>query len=398
MLNNSDSKKSKPLALDVMGSDLGPEPLIDGAIEALRELGIHSILVGHEDRIRAYLKQKNLDKDSRISIVHASEVVEMDDSPAKALRTKQDSSIFKAFELVKQGHASGVISAGNTGAMMAAGMLSVGTLPGVARPAIATLIPKVGSASPTVLLDSGANVDCHAQQLVHFALMGDFYAKAAIGCLKPRIGLLSNGSEPSKGNDILRATALTLKSYPGINYIGYVEGRDIPRDLVDVIVCDGFVGNVVLKTMEGAVELVVDSIKVATEGAWRAKLGMFLSRPMLRSMFREKLDPSAYGGAPLLGLSELAIVCHGSSSARAIKNALRVSDKLNKAGLIETMRTALSDLDARSQQSFEDGMWNRLETHLDKRKSKKKDREDLKETRENKEGVIEDDNNSENLE
>ncbi|MCL4151114.1 UNVERIFIED_CONTAM: hypothetical protein GTU68_020272, partial [Idotea baltica] len=222
-----------------MGSDRGPKVLIQGAIEAYDELGIKAILVGSEEIILQSLKELNRE-DIKFEIEASTQVVEMQDSPAKALRQKQDSSILKSFKLVRNKKASGVISAGNTGAMMAAGMLTLGTLPGVARPAIATIIPKTGDASPTVLLDSGANVDCHALQLVQFALMGDFYAKAAIGLKSPRIGLLSNGTEDSKGNDLLRSTALTMNNFSDLDYIGFIEGRDLSKDIVDVVVCDGF--------------------------------------------------------------------------------------------------------------------------------------------------------------
>lgn len=354
-----------PLALDVMGSDRGPEVLIQGAIEAYDEFGIKAILVGSREIILQSLKDfKREDIDFEIEA--STQVVEMKDSPAKALRQKQDSSILKSFKLVKNKQASGVISAGNTGAMMAAGMLTIGTLPGVARPAIATIIPKTGDATPTVLLDSGANVDCHALQLVQFALMGDFYAKAALGLDTPRIGLLSNGTEDSKGNDLLRSSALTINNFSNLNYIGYIEGRDLPKDIVDVVVCDGFVGNIVLKTMEGAVDLVLDSIKDVSRINLRAKLGMLLAKPVLRKLFKEKLDPSAYGGAPLLGLRELAIVCHGSSTSRAIKNALRVSDKLNKAGLMQNMALAFSDLDESAHQSLGSEVWSNLGNKLNK--------------------------------
>lgn len=359
-----------PLALDVMGSDYGPQEIIKGAIFAFDECGIKPILVGMEHEIRSCLARMKRE-DVNFEIFNSEHVVEMHDSPAKALRQKPDSSILNSFKLVKNKEASGVISAGNTGAMMAAGMLSIGTLPGVARPAIATIIPKMGEALPSVLLDSGANVDCHAIQLVQFALMGEFYAKAALGCESPRVGLLSNGAEDSKGNDILRAAALTLNENEDIKYVGYIEGRDIPKDVADVIVCDGFIGNIVLKTMEGTVDLVLDSIKYISKNNLRAKIGMFLAKPVVKKLFKEKLDPSAYGGAPLLGLKELAIVCHGSSKARAIKNALIVSDKLNKGSLMQNMTRVFSDLDEESDLSFSDGVWNKLESKLTKNKVEK---------------------------
>lgn len=366
-IDNSDVILEKlPLALDVMGSDHGPKEIIKGAVEAFDECGIKAILVGKKTEIKNCLESLKRE-DIQFEICDSEHVVEMHDSPAKALRQKPDSSILNSFKLVKNKKASGVISAGNTGAMMAAGMLSVGTLPGVARPAIATIIPKIGNALPSVLLDSGANVDCHAIQLVQFALMGEFYAKAALGCKNPRVGLLSNGTEDSKGNDILRAAALTLNEYEEIKYVGYIEGRDIPKDVADVIVCDGFIGNIVLKTMEGTVDLVLDSIKYISKSNIRAKLGMFLAKPVVKKLFKDKLDPSAYGGAPLLGLRELAIVCHGASKSRAIKNALIVSDKLNKVSLMKNMAEAFNDLDEVNDLSFSNGVWNKLESKLVKK-------------------------------
>jgi glycerol-3-phosphate acyltransferase PlsX len=242
---------------------------------------------------------------------------------------------------------------------MAAGLFVSGALPGVGRPAIASLIPRIGTSKPVVLLDSGANVDCHAHQLVQFALMGSFYARSVLPCDEPRVALLSNGSEASKGNDITRAAAMILSELPGIRYVGYVEGRDIPRDVADVIVCDGFIGNIVLKTMEGAVDLVLDSIKQYVEASPRGKLGMWLAKPVIKSLFRSKLDPSFYGGAPLLGLNDIAIICHGSSDARAIMNAIRVAHKFDEEALIARVSQALGALEQGSG-TYEDGMWNRM--------------------------------------
>jgi glycerol-3-phosphate acyltransferase PlsX len=271
----------------------------------------------------------------------------MDESPGLAIRGKPDSSIRVAFELVAAGKASAVVSPGNTGAIMAAGVFVGGTLPGIARPAIASLIPKGVGATPTVLLDAGANTGCQAFQLVQFALMGSQYAKSALGVQTPRVALLSNGTEISKGNDIIRSAAMMLSELEGINFTGYVEGRDIARDVVDVVVCDGFVGNIVLKAMEGSVKLVTDSMKVAAENSIRAKFGLWLAKPVLRSIFKDKLDPSAYGGAPLLGLGHIAIKCHGSSSGRAVMNGIRVAQKFVDEGVLKQLHTSLSALDSK---------------------------------------------------
>jgi glycerol-3-phosphate acyltransferase PlsX len=361
-----------PIAVDVMGGDNGPLVVIRGAVQAANELGISSTLVGDKATIEEALATLKLNDESLIAVHHASDVFTMEDVPSRAIRTKPDASMRVAFELVKKGEASGIVSAGNTGVMMAVGLFVSGVMPGIARPAIATLVPKVGEALPTVLVDSGANVDCAASQLVQFALMGDVYARAAISCERPRVALLSNGSEKSKGCDVTRAAAATLSQMEMIHYVGYIEGRDLPRDVVDVVVCDGFVGNIVLKTMEGSVELVIDSMRSLIEKDWKAKLGMWLAKPIFKKLFNEKLDPSAYGGAPLLGLNDIGIVCHGSSNEKAIFNAVRVARKLAEEGLIDHMKGALSVVEvAETAGGYDDGMWNRLGHRFDPRKKGK---------------------------
>ena len=252
--------------------------------------------------------------------------------------------------------------------MMAAGIAVCGILPGVFRPAISSLIPRPGALKPMVLLDSGANVDCQAQQLVQFALMGKYYAMAALGTENPRVALLSNGSEPSKGTDVIRSAAKMLSEIRGLNFVGYVEGRDIPRDTADVVVCDGFVGNVVLKAMEGTVELVFDSLRAHVQGSVRGKLGMWLARPVFKSLFRDKLDPSAYGGAPLLGLSEVAIVCHGSANSRAIQNAVRAAQRFASEGLVPKIADALTGLDNGIVSGVQDGIWDRVRQRFERSK------------------------------
>jgi phosphate acyltransferase len=368
-----------PIAVDVMGGDFGAEPIVAGALDAVASLGVDVTLVGDESEIHKEIgksfekfkrdwgrsdltNQKAYPKDwspsksesaeqafdrfikSRVSILHSTQVITMDDSPTKAIRRKPDASVCVAFNLVKQGKACAVVSPGNTGAMMAAGLLACGMVPGIDRPAIASLIPTVDS-SPTVLLDSGANTDSNASQLVQFALMGHFYAKAVLNKESPRVALLSNGTEASKGNDRIRAAAQILKTVRLVNFSGYVEGRDVGTDKADVVVCDGFVGNIVLKTMEGAVELALNCMRQYVQKSTRSKIGMWLAKPMFKALFREKLDKSAYGGAPLLGLNQIGIVCHGSSDARAITNAVGVAHKLHKEGTIKELANALANLD-----------------------------------------------------
>ncbi len=345
--SNSQPSAGLPIAVDAMGGDHGPKVVVEGAVAAARDFGVAAVLVGDENQLNPLLNSCDPSRELPITVKHASQVVGMDEAPGLAIRGKQDSSIRVAFDLVSKGKANAVVSPGNTGAIMAAGVFVVGTLPGIARPAIASLIPKGISGTPTVLLDAGANTGCQAFQLVQFALMGHYYAEAALGCSSPRIALLSNGTELAKGNDIIRSAAMMLSELEGINFIGYVEGRDIARDVVDVVVCDGFVGNIVLKAMEGCVGLVTDSIKSVAQTSLRGKVGLWLARPVLRSVFREKLDPSAYGGAPLLGLGEVAIKCHGSSSSRAVMNGIRVAKRFVDQGVLNSLNVALQQLDAR---------------------------------------------------
>lgn len=353
-----------------MGGDLGPGVVVEGALRAWKELGIRSILVGKEGEIRAKLASFGASSSDAVRVQGAEEVITMEDSPSAAIRGKTDSSIRVAFELVKNGKASAVISPGNTGAVMAAGLYVSGTLPGIARPAIATLIPRVGELRPTIMLDSGANTDCHAQQLVHFGLMGCFYAKATGLYQNPRIALLSNGTESSKGNDIIRAAYAALSDTREINFVGYVEGRDIAKNVADVVVCDGFVGNITLKTMEGAVELALDSLKHYTPQSLRWQIGMHLAKPMFKLIFKEKLDPSTFGGAPLLGLREVAIISHGSANGRAIMNGIRVAMSAVEGKLVEKIGAALSHLETDEGGAFQDGIWDRIGKRFEKQKKK----------------------------
>ena len=363
-----------PVAVDAMGGDHGPSVVVEGAVIAARELGIQSIIVGNQQEVEAALVKLEALNLPELKILHTSEVLTMDDSPSAVLRRKKEASVRVAFELAKSGEACGVVSPGNTGGMMAAGLFVSGTLPGIVRPAIASLIPRGGDLPPTVLLDSGANIDCNAQQLIQFALMGSCYARSATGRDRPRVGILSNGSEASKGNDITRAAYAALKELPAVDFIGYVEGRDICRDVADVIVCDGFVGNIVLKTIEGAVELVVDNIRHHVSKTLRGKIGLLLAKKGFRSLFREKLDPSHYGGAPLLGLNHVGVVCHGSSSSRAIYNAIRGARKFADQNLIAELKSTLSLLDLDLDANYQNGVWRRLGDRFDTKDKKKGDK------------------------
>lgn len=333
-----------PVAVDAMGGDHGLAVQVEGALQAWREYGIKSLLVGPENDLRARLSALG-GIDSPLEIIDAPEVVTMDESPVRAVRKKPNSSLCVAYEQVQQGRASSIISAGHSGAMMAAGRLLCGLLPGIERPAIATLIPVAGDGQPNVVLDSGANIDSHAQNLVQFAIMGSIYHTSLFGKKDPRVALLSNGTEPSKGTDIIRTASAIMSGLSVINYIGYVEARDVPKQVADVIVCDGFVGNVLLKAMEGCVRLIYDQLRHEARRSVFNWFGMALSRRLYKQVFLEKFDYTAYGGAPLLGLNQLALVLHGSSDARAVKNAIRVADNFARLEMIERIRKTLSQLE-----------------------------------------------------
>jgi glycerol-3-phosphate acyltransferase PlsX len=313
-----------------MGGDNAPEVEVEGAVAAAREWKIPVVLVGDQVRLEEALSKypvSGLD----ITIQHASEVVGMHDSPSDAVRKKKDSSVRVAFELLRRGDVQAVVSAGNSGATMAVGMFLLKRIPGIDRPAIATILPN--KKSQTVLLDGGANVDCKPIHLAQFGTMGAVYAKFMLGKNRPRVGVLSNGEEESKGNELAREAHKLLK-HSTLNYIGFVEGRDVFSGDVDVVVCDGFVGNVVLKVSEGLSEAIGDMLKGEIKQRFLAKLGYLLARPAFRA-FKKKVDYAEYGGAPLLGIQGTGMICHGGSNARAIKNAIHmaresVSQRINE--------------------------------------------------------------------
>ena len=306
------------IAVDAMGGDHAPQAVIEGAALAAREFGVEVILVGDQEIVeRELATHANRPK---IKIAAAPELVPMHESPSVAVR-KKNSSMRVAFELMKHGEADAVVSAGNSGAMMALGMFVMGTLPQVARPAILIVVPSL--AKGTVIIDAGANVDCKPRHLVQFGLMGSIYAERILGIASPRIGVLSNGEEDSKGNDLTRAASEEL-SATTLNYIGYIEGRDIFNGKVDVIVCDGFTGNIALKTMEGVASFAGAVLKDAFQKNLSTRVGYLLSRSSLREAYR-RLDYAEYGGAPLIGLDGVAIIAHGGSNSLAIKNAIRAA-------------------------------------------------------------------------
>jgi glycerol-3-phosphate acyltransferase PlsX len=310
------------IAVDAMGGDLAPREIVLGAVAACRELNAEVILVGNEAAIKQELQGTSV-TGLKLEVCHASEVIAMDEHPANAVRRKKDSSLVIANSLVKQGKAAGVISAGNTGAAMTASLFSLGRIKGVERPAIASPMPTKTGVS--VLLDAGANADCEPENLVQFAMMGAVYAERVLNLKSPRIGLLSIGEEETKGNKLILEAHRLLKE-SGLNFIGNIEGRDVHRGVCEVIVCDGFVGNIVLKLSEGLSTVLFGQIKEGIKSGPVAMLGGTLLKNVFQGL-KNRLDYTEYGGAPLLGLDGVSIISHGSSNAKAVKNAIRAALK-----------------------------------------------------------------------
>lgn len=307
------------LALDAMGGDHAPGIVLDAAVEALRRHPeLHLILVGQESMLRDELARRNVLNEARLSVHHASEVVAMDESPALALRGKKDSSMRVSIDLVREGRAQACISAGNTGALMATAKFVLKTLPGIDRPAICTMLPT--ATGHTHVLDLGANVECSAEHLFQFAVMGSVLASAVDNHPNPRVGLLNVGAEAIKGNDTVKAAARLLEASP-INYIGYVEGDDIYKGTADVVVCDGFVGNVALKASEGVAKMISGHLRESFKRNLFTKLAALVSMPVLNSL-KQRFDPRRYNGASLLGLQGIVIKSHGGADAFSFGHAI----------------------------------------------------------------------------
>ena len=326
-----------------MGSDRAPKPEIEGAILAARQHHVHVLLVGKEEVLSQELAHHRQAARLPIEIVHASEAITMEDKAAQALRAKRDSSMRVGLRLVREGRAAGFVTAGNTGAAMATAKIILGTLPGVDRPALAAVFP-TAAGTAAILVDVGANVDCKPQNLEQFAVMGEIYFRSIFGTRRPRVGLLSIGEEETKGNELTRESYKLLKQLP-LNFIGNVEGRDLYNGHVDVIVCDGFVGNVALKISEGVVELVREALKDSLRATITRQVGFLLSRKAFVE-FKKRVDYTEYGGAPLLGLKGVCIVSHGSSNANAIKNAVRVASEFGQHQINAKIEQELSRLPA----------------------------------------------------
>jgi glycerol-3-phosphate acyltransferase PlsX len=310
------------VAVDAMGGDRAPEEIVAGALEAASQ-DVAPVLYGPRERLAPLAGD--------LAIVPAEQVVAMDEKPSDAVREKRESSLFLACRAVGAGDAEAVVSAGNTGAALAAGLVEIRRLPAVQRPAIAVPLPAVGG--PCLLLDAGANADARPEHLVQFAQMGTVFAQEILDIEEPEVALLSIGEEPEKGNRLVREAHADL-AQSGLRFVGNVEGRDLLAKAADVVVCDGFTGNMALKLLEGTIKTTLDMFRAEVTASLRGKLGGLLIRPAARSM-RERLDPETYGGAYLLGLRGLIVIAHGNSSRRAIANAVRYAARGVRSGVVE---------------------------------------------------------------
>lgn len=326
------------IAVDAMGGDHAPKPEVEGAIRAVKSLPVEVILVGRQDVVERELAEFPEWRSLPIRVQHASEVITMDDSAAKAMRTKKDSSVRVASRLVRDGVAHGFVSAGNTGAAMATAKTVQGVIKGVDRPALASVFPTL-KGSPAVMVDVGANVDCTPQMLAQFAVMGEIYSRVIFHTTTPRVGILSIGEEEHKGNDLTRTAAPLIRKLP-INFIGNVEGRDLYSGEADVIICDGFIGNVALKVSEGLVDVFKHMLQESLKATITRQIGYVLSRAAYAD-FKKRLDYSEYGGAPLLGVRGVCIICHGRSNANAIRNAVRVAAEFAEGRVNERIEDEL---------------------------------------------------------
>lgn len=328
------------IALDVMGGDKAPIETVKGAILALNEIEkLQLVLVGKREMIEEELKKYSYDK-KRVEIEHTDEVIAMDEpeSPAIAVRKKKDASMNVALQLVKEGKVNGTVSAGNTGALMSASLFKLGRVKGVSRPAITTILPSEDG--NVVLLDAGANADCKAEYLAQFALMGALYTKILLDKENPKVGLLNIGEEEGKGNEVTSAAYGLLKELKNINFIGNVEARDIMTGKVDVVVTDGFTGNIVLKTAEGVALFMMKMIKNGIKESVMAKIAALFLIPVFKKI-KKKVDYSEYGGALFLGLNGISIKSHGSSDAKAIKNGIKVAYFFAEKGFVQELESVM---------------------------------------------------------
>jgi len=347
------------IAVDAMGGDHAPESIVEGAILAARELDVEILLVGISDLVKAELAKFSDSASLPIKVVHAEEVVEMHDIPARVLRTKKNSSMKLALDLVKKGEAEAFVSAGNTGAVLAYSTVILRPLKGVDRPAIAIQLPTLKGTS--ILLDAGANVDCKTNQLFQFGIMGHVFAKYILGEEEPSVGLLSIGEEDGKGNEVTKEVFQMLKK-SHINFIGNVEGKEVFRGNADVIVCDGFTGNVALKISESLAEMIGTNLKRLFQSSWVSKLGYLLLKPHLAE-FKKSVDHSETGGAPLLGVNGVCIIAHGSSSPKCLKNAIKRASELIEKKINEHIRDDIvANLEDQDLWVRKGAIWNQIKS------------------------------------
>lgn len=328
------------IIIDAMGGDNAPVEILKGAADAVREYGVEVVAVGHAEKINAAVREHSIDM-TNIEIVNAEEEISMCDEPTKAIRHKKDSSMVVGLRLLAEGKGDAFVSAGSTGALLAGAMLIVKRIRGVKRPAIATVVP--GGNQPFVLLDSGANVECRPEMLNAFATMGSVYAEKVLRRTSPRVGLVNNGAEESKGTPDYVAAHALMKQNTNINFAGNVEPKDIPTGDVDVVVCDGFVGNVVLKLTEGVAKMLSKEIKKVFLKGLGSKLAYLMVKGGMKD-FRAKLDADEHGGALMMGVEKPVIKAHGSSGAKAFKNAIRQAKNIVDGGVVDALRERLSAL------------------------------------------------------
>lgn len=327
------------IAVDAMGGDHAPDVVIEGALAALAEYpDLTVVLTGPRERLQSELGRYNYDQ-GRLEIEDAPQIVAMDEHPGKVIRTKADSSVVRSAQLVKEGRADAGLSAGNTGAAMASALFKIGRLPGVERPAIGVPLPASGKFF--LLVDGGANADCRPVHLMQFAKMGSIYASDVLGVDQPKVGLLNIGEEPEKGNELVKEAHKLLVEQDELNFIGNIEGKDIPAGVADVVVCDGFVGNIVLKLIEGMWSMISKSLKETVFAGTTGKIGGLMVKSNLQEMKRS-MDYSEYGGAPLLGVDGVYIISHGRSDAKAIKNAIRVARQGVLSDYVQKLKSAIT--------------------------------------------------------
>ena len=360
------------IVVDAMGGDHAPAAVVEGAVLAAREYNTKIILTGLRERIQGELDKHDPDHTLPIEIVHAEQIVEMHDIPGKALRAKKKSSMKVGLDLVKQGVGAAFLSAGNTGAVLAYSTVILRPVKGVDRPAIAIQLPT--SKGISILLDAGANVDCKTNQLFQFGIMGHVFAEYILEKENPSVGLLSIGEEDGKGNEIVKETFQMLKN-SHINFIGNLEGKEVYQGNADVIVCDGFTGNVALKISESLAEMIGSNLKLMFQSNWLSKLGYLLLKPKLVE-FKKKVDHSETGGAPLLGVNGVVIIAHGSSSPKAIKNAINRAQELSEKNIIEHIKQDI-ELNLSDIENSKGTLWGQIKDIAFGGKEEQQNREDI---------------------